>query len=227
MEIWIVTALLCAVLVLLITERLPVDLTAIGIMVVLIVSGILTPTEAVAGFANPAVITVAAMFLLSRGLIRTGAVNYVAESVTSLAGSNRHLALITIMITVAVASAFINNTPVVVLFIPIILSVSCTYQFSPSKFLIPISYASILAGMCTLIGTSTNIIVSDLSVMYGFRELEMFELAPLGAPIAILGLLFVFVAAPRLIVRDTPGDEPFLEAHLADLKSAWQKPLRW
>lgn len=203
MEIWIVTAVLVAVLVMLITEKLPVDLTAIGIMVVLMGAGILTPQEAVSGFANPAVVTVAAMFVLSRGLIRTGAVNYIATKVTALSGGNRHMALVTIMLTVGLASAFINNTPVVVLFIPIVFSVTCTYQLSPSKFLIPISYASILAGMCTLIGTSTNIIVSDLSAMYGLRELGMFELAPLGIPIAGIGLAFIYFAAPRLMPDHT------------------------
>ena len=229
MDIWIVTAILTVVLVLLITERLPVDLTAIGIMVILIVTGILTPAEAVAGFSNPAVITVASMFLLSRGLIRTGAVNFVADRVTSLAGSNRNLALITIMLTVAVSSAFINNTPVVVLFIPIILSISCSYQFSPSKFLIPISYASILAGMCTLIGTSTNIIVSDLSAMYGFREIAMFELAPLGLPIAVLGMLFVFLAAPRLMPEHTAPvceiEDREDKLYLAELRIPVESPL--
>jgi di/tricarboxylate transporter len=106
--------------------------------------------------------------------------------------------LLTLFI-VAVFSAFINNTPVVVLFIPIITSLSCEFGFSPSKFLIPISYASILAGTCTLIGTSTNIIVSDLSAMYGYGELTMFELATLGVPIAVLGIGFLYFAAPRLM----------------------------
>ena len=199
MEIWIVTFLLIAVLILLITETITVDITAIGIMVVLMATRILTPAEAVSGFANPAVVTVAAMFILSRGLIRTGAVNFIAAKVASLSGGNRHLALFTIMTTVGVASAFINNTPVVVLFIPIIFSLSCTYQLSPSKFLIPVSYASILGGMCTLIGTSTNIIVSDLSAMYGLMRLGMFELAPLGVPIAVFGLIFIFFIAHRLM----------------------------
>jgi di/tricarboxylate transporter len=144
------------------------------------------------------------MFILSRGLIRTGAVNFIAARVSDLAGGNRHLALLTVMATVGLASAFINNTPVVVLFIPIIFSITCTYQLSPSKFLIPMSYASILGGMCTLIGTSTNIIVSDLSIMSGLNGLGMFELAPLGVPIALLGLIFIFVASPRLMPQHKP-----------------------
>jgi di/tricarboxylate transporter len=218
MDIWIVSFILLVVLVLLITEKITVDITAIGIMVVLMITGLLTPAEAVSGFANPAVITVAAMFILSRGLIRTGAVNFIAARVSDLAGGNRHLALLTVMATVGVASAFINNTPVVVLFIPIIFSITCTYQLSPSKFLIPMSYASILGGMCTLIGTSTNIIVSDLSIMSGLNGLGMFELAPLGVPIALLGLIFIFVASPRLMPQhkapvcelETEGEKRYL-----------------
>jgi len=203
MEIWIVSFILVVALVLLITEKLPVDLTAIGIMAALMATGLLTPLEAVAGFANPAVVTVAAMFLISRGLIRTGAVTLVVEKVSAVARGNSTVALLAIMLTVAGASAFINNTPVVMLFIPIILSITCTYGVSPSKFLIPMSYASILAGTCTLIGTSTNIIVSDLSAMYGHGELEMFELAPLGVPIAAAGLLFLMAAAPRVMPGHT------------------------
>jgi di/tricarboxylate transporter len=103
------------------------------------------------------------------------------------------------LLIVGIASAFINNTPVVVLFIPIILNLSCEYDLSPSKFLIPVSYASILAGTCTLIGTSTNIIVSNLSGMHGYGTIGMFELSSLGVPIAILGIVFLFFAAPRFM----------------------------
>lgn len=199
MEIWIVTIILIAALILLITEKMPVDRTSLGIIAALMVTGILTPKEAVAGFANPAVITVAAMFLISRGMIRTGAVGFLGQKIIEFSHGNRHLALITILLTVSVASAFINNTPIVVLFIPIILSLTCEYNLSPSKYLIPVSYASILAGTCTLIGTSTNIIVSDLSAMYGHGELAMFELSTLGVPIAAMGLIFIYFAAPYLM----------------------------
>ena len=199
MSILIVSILLVLTLILLITERIPIDLTAMGIMVALMVTGILTPLEAVAGLANPAVVTVGAMFLISRGMIRTGAVGFIGEKVIHYSGGRANLAMLMTLITVAIFSAFINNTPVVVLFIPIITSLSCEFGFSPSKFLIPISYASILAGTCTLIGTSTNIIVSDLSAMYGYGELAMFELATLGVPIAVLGIGFLYVAAPRLM----------------------------
>lgn len=199
MEIWIVSTLLLTTLVLLVTGKVPIDITAIGIIVALMLTRLLTPLEAVAGFANPAVITVGSMFLLSKGLIRTGAVEFIAERVAGWSGQNLKVALLIILSIVAVTSAFINNTPVVVLFIPVVLSTCCQFGFSPSKFLIPVSYASILAGTCTLIGTSTNLIVSDLSVSYGQAELGMFELARVGLPIAVAGLIFLLLAAPRLL----------------------------
>ena len=122
MEIWLVTAILIVTLVLLITDKAPVDLVAVGLMVSLAVTGILQPNEAVAGFASPAVITVGAMFLMSRGMIRTGAVGFIGQQVIAMARGNHRLALLMSLLIVAAASAFINNTPVVVLFIPIMLA---------------------------------------------------------------------------------------------------------
>ncbi|MGB5987098.1 MAG: SLC13 family permease [Desulfobacterales bacterium] len=199
MEIWIVSIILVCTLILLVSGKIAIDITALGIVVALMVSGLLTPREAVAGFANPAVITVGAMFLLSKALIRTGSVEFIAQRVTRWAGQSLTSAMLIILTIVGLASAFINNTPVVVLFIPVVLSTCCHFGFSPAKFLIPVSYASILAGSCTLIGTSTNIIVSDLSVGYGLAELGMFELAKVGLPIALAGVLFLIVAAPKLL----------------------------
>jgi di/tricarboxylate transporter len=195
----IVSALVVTTLVLLVTERIAVDLTAIGVMVVLALSGILTPVEAVAGFANPAVVTVGAMFLLSAGMVRTGAVGFVGQWVMRTARGSHRRAMFTTVLIVAVASAFINNTPIVVLFIPIVMSLACEYQSPPSKFLIPLSYASILGGTCTLIGTSTNIILSDLLAEQGLGALGMYELAVVGLPIALVGLGVICLAGPRLL----------------------------
>ena len=196
--IW-VSLILVVTLFLLVTEKISVDKTAMGIMVVLSLTGILTPKEAVGGFANPAVITVGAMFLLSHGLIRTGAVGFVTELLLHFSKANKTYAYILILTSVALASAFINNTPVVVLFIPIVMGLSCECDFSPSKLLIPLSYVSILAGTCTLIGTSTNIIVSDLSALAGYDPLSMFELGKIGVPIAVLGIIFLFFVSPKLL----------------------------
>ena len=199
MMIWLVTTILLVTLVLLVTDKAPVDLVAVGIMVALTVTGVLRPDEAVAGFASPAVITVAAMFLMSRGMIRTGAVGFIGQQVIAMARGNHRLALLMSLVIVAIASAFINNTPVVVLFIPIMMAISCEYGISPSKFLIPISYASILAGTCTLVGTSTNIIVSDLSVQAGYAPIGMFELAWVGLPVAVIGIGFLTLTASRFM----------------------------
>ena len=202
-EIWMVSILLIAVLVLLMTEKITVDRTAIGIMAVLALTGILTPEEVAKGFANSAVITVAAMFLLSQGLIRTGAVGFISESVVRFSKRKHWLGFIIILMIVGITSAFINNTPVVVLFIPIVMSLSCDYDFSPSKMLIPVSYISILAGTCTLIGTSTNIIISDLSATAGYGGLNMFELSLLGVPIAVLGFILLITAGNKMMPDHT------------------------
>ena len=199
MTIWVMSIILFVALFFLVSEKLSIDLTAIGIMVALTVTGILTPLEAVSGFANPAVITVGTMFILSRAMVRTGVVGFIAEKVIAGSRGKVSVAMIVTLLVVAIASAFINNTPVVVLFIPVVLSLSCEYGFSPSKFLIPISYTSILAGTCTLIGTSTNIIISDLSAGYGYGEIGMFELSAVGVPIAVAGIVFLFFIAPSIM----------------------------
>jgi di/tricarboxylate transporter len=199
MDIWLISVILLLTLYLLITEKISVDLTAIGIMVLLVVSNILTPKEAIGGFANPAVITVGAMFVVSKGMMRTGGVEFIGRKIIMMAGGNYKFALIIILLSVAIASAFINNTPVVILFIPVVMTMCCEFGLSPSKFLIPVSYASILAGTCTLIGTSTNIIISDLSAGFGYDGLTMFELSSLGVPLAVTGILFLYFAAPRVL----------------------------
>ena len=199
MSIWIISAILIITLFLLITEWIPVDLTAIGIMVALVLCRILSPKEAVMGLAHPALVTVAAMFVISRGMVRTGAVEFVGRHVIRFSKGNRYLALIIILLTVGIASAFINNTPVVILFVPVVMAMCCEFGLSPSQFLIPVSYVSILAGTCTLIGTSTNIIISDLSAASGYGAISMFELGQLGVPVAAAGFVFILLLSPRLM----------------------------
>ncbi len=221
LQITLVSLILIASLILLITEKIAVDKTAMGIMVALAMTGILSPSETVSGFANPAVITVGAMFLLSHGLIRTGAVAFVTERVLHFSKGNKSIAFVLVLLTVAIASGFINNTPVVVLFIPIVMGLSCECDFSPSKLLIPLSYTSILAGTCTLIGTSTNIIVSDLSTTFGFAPLSMFELSFVGIPIAVIGIIFLLFVSPAVLPGRTAPvcelDETKSNRYIAEL----------
>ncbi len=201
MQIITVLAILLASLVLFITELVPADLVALGIMIGLILTGILTPEEAIAGFSNPALITVAAMFVLSAGLLRTGAVGFIGKKIIQISGKDEKKLLLSILLVVTFISTFINNTPVMMVFLPVILGISYQTEISPSKLLIPTSYATIIGGTCTLIGTSTNILVSFLIKKYGFPELKMFEFTPLGIIFAVAGILYIFFIGYHLLPR--------------------------
>ena len=201
MQILIVLAILLASVVLFVTELVPADLVALGIMIGLILTGILTPEEAIAGFSNPALITVAAMFVLSAGLLRTGAVGFIGKKIIQISGKDEKKLLLSILLVVTFISAFINNTPVMMVFLPIILGISYQTEISPSKLLIPTSYATIIGGTCTLIGTSTNVLVSFLIKKYGFPELKMFEFTQLGIIFAVSGILYIFFIGYHLLPR--------------------------
>jgi di/tricarboxylate transporter len=199
MEIAFVSILLVVAIVLLVTEKIPVDVTALGIMAVLAATGILSSEEAVAGFANPAPITVGALFILSAGLMRTGATEYLTDWITNFTESSPKRLLLIILIAAGVLSAVKNNTLVVVIFMPIVLAVASKHGFAPSRYMMPLSFISILAGTCTLIGTSTNIIVSDLGAGAGLEAIGMFELAPLGVPIAVGGGILLYLVAFKIL----------------------------
>ncbi len=143
MIIWLISLILLTAVVLFITEAIPLDLTAIGLLVVLMLTGILTPQEAFASLSNPSVITIASMFILSRGLVRTGALEFISEQMIRYSKGEEKRALTICMIATATASALIGHTPVVVLLVPVVMSICCKYGFSPSKFLIPISYTKL------------------------------------------------------------------------------------
>ena len=199
-EIALVLALCVASVVLFATEWLPYDLGALLLILVLGLSGVLTPSEALAGFANPAVVTVGAMFILAAGVLRTGALAFVERRIAEVAGSYTALLLLT-MLLVGAASAFVNSTPVVVVFLPVLLGIANERGLLPSRLLMPISYAAILGGTCTLIGTSTNILVSELVAELGAPPIQIFELTPAGLIFAAIGLVYVLIAGPRLLPR--------------------------
>ena len=209
MEIIIVSALLLISIVMLVSERVPVDLTALGIMVALMAMGILTPGESMAGFSHPAPLTVAALLIVSQGLLRTGALDFFSRRMVAWSEGRRNAAFLLLLGVTGFFSAFINNTPVVILAIPIALAVCAKHSLSPSKLLIPISFISILAGTSTLIGTSTNIVVSNLGASQGLEPLGMFELSRVGLPIAAVGLVFLYLFSFRLLPSHK---EPVLES---------------
>ncbi len=197
---------ICAV-VLFATEKLSVDLIALLIMASLMILGIINADQAIAGFSNKATVTVAAMFVLSAGLFKTGAVSYLAKLTTIVFKKNYWLGLITVMFAVAFFSAFINNTPVVAVFIPILLGVAKEIKASASKLLMPMSFASMFGGVCTLIGTSTNILVSSIAEERGQPAFSMFEIAPLGLIMFAAGMIYMLLIGIRLIPdRRQKGD---------------------
>jgi len=199
LEIIIVFLILLGTIVLFSLEKMPVDLAAIIVMVALLATGIITPGEAVSGFSNPATITVGAMFIISAALNKTGALLFLGNISTRMFKYGFWFALFVTMCVVAMVSAFMNNTPVVAVFIPILLSVARNNSISPSKLLMPLSFASIFGGVCTLIGTSTNILVSSIVEQHGQPALGMFEFTTMGIIFFAIGTLYMVFIGVRLI----------------------------
>ena len=168
-QMLIVFGLLAATFALMVWEKLSLDLVAMLAFSALLVTGILTPAEAFKVFSNDAAITVACMFILSAALERTGVIEAIGHRLNRLVGKSDWSVLLVVLPIVAVISAFINNTPVVVVFMPILISLAASRGIKPSKLLIPLSFASIFGGTCTLIGTSTNILVSSTAQQMGQR----------------------------------------------------------
>ena len=181
------------------TEKVPVDITAILVMTVLMAFKIVTPEEGVTGFGSSATITVAAMFVISAAIKKTGAINFIGTLLSKIFKFNFWVGLFAAMIIVLLISAFVNNTPVIAVFIPLVLSVAAENNFNPAKMLMPVSFASIFGGASTLIGTSTNIIVSSIAVQHGLSPFGMFEFTSLGVILAGAGILYMFFAGVKMI----------------------------
>lgn len=181
------------------SEWLSVDLIAVLIVLTLVISGILDAEQALRGFGHPAVIGVGALFIVSEALLRTGALGVVANRLERWCRGNESLLLIILVLIVAVSSAFLNNTPVVAMFIPVVLGVCLKMGFNPSHFLIPMSYAAILGGTCTLIGTSTNILVASVVERHGIPAPKMFDFTKLGVILTAAGILYLYFFARRII----------------------------
>jgi len=198
-EIAFVFAVLVLAVVLFVTEKLRVDLVALLVMALLMVSGVITAGEGLAGFSNTATVTVAAMFILSAGLFKTGAVGFLGDFVNRIFRQNFYVAMIAVMVLVGFLSAFINNTPVIAIFLPVLLQVARETRISASKILMPVSFASMFGGVCTLIGTSTNILVSSIAEKNGLPAFTMFEFAPLGLILFAVGAIYMLAVGIRLI----------------------------
>lgn len=206
-EIIIVLVVLLLAIVLFATEKFSVDVVALMIMAILIVTRIITPEQGVAGFSNSATITVAAMFILSAALFKSGAVVGLGNKLATLFQYNFWIAITATMFTVGIVSAFINNTPIVAIFIPILAGAAAKANRNLGKMLMPLSFASMFGGVCTLIGTSTNILVSGIAQENGLEPFSMFEMSKLGVIFFGVGMIYMLTIGIRLIPeRETSGD---------------------
>lgn len=199
-----VFALLAGTFAFMVWEKFSLDLVALVAFCALLIAGILTPAEAFKVFSNDAAITVACMFILSAALERTGVIENVGHLLNRLSGRNDFTLLLVMLPLAALISAFINNTPVVVVFMPIMISLAASRGVAPSKVLMPLSFAAILGGTCTLIGTSTNILVSSSAHQLGQEPLGMFEITKVGVPLAVVGIIYMLTFGRKwLPARET------------------------
>jgi di/tricarboxylate transporter len=188
-------------------DNIPVDLTAMIIMASLLITGIITPEEGISGFSNTATVTVAAMLILSTGLFNTGALNFVGDFLTRMTKKNYLLGLFSMLLIVGIISSFINDTAVVAIFMPVVIGIANRTGTSPSKLLIPLSFGALFGGVNTLIGTSTNILVSSIAFQHGLKPFGMFEMTPFGFLIFSTGIIYLLITANRLLPeRKKPGD---------------------
>jgi len=203
---FVAMAILAAMFVLFVLERTPVEVTAIGGAALMLILGILPVKEATSVLSNPAPWTIALMFLVMGGMVRTGAVAAVIGAITHHASDRPRTTIVALMGTVAVASAFMNNTPVVAVMIPVVIQLALKLGASPSKLLIPLSYMAVLGGMISLIGTSTSILVDGVAHDRGLEHFSLFEIAPLGIAVTLAGGLFLALFGNRLLpVRQSMG----------------------
>ncbi|MDO7172102.1 SLC13 family permease [Mariniflexile sp. AS56] len=200
----------CIILVgvfLFVKDYFSIDTTSILIMALFIVAGVLNPEEGFSGFNHPATLTLGCIFVVSGGVFNSGVLNGLSDHIIKLAKIHYVVALSVFCIITAVFSAFINDTAVVALMLPIALTVCRETNISPGKLLMPISFAALFGGTCTLIGTSTNILVSSYAKKYGLEEFGMFEFSGAAACLLVIGFLYIFLVAPFLLPKRKEEDD--------------------
>ena len=198
-EIGLMIGIIFLAIVLFSLERVPPDVTALGLMLLVTVTGLVSPEQAFAGFGSEVILMILGLLILTAALIQTGVVDYLGRVILDRIGDTPGRFLLLIMIAAAGLSAFMSNTGATAFFLPIILSISRQLKISPSKMLMPLAFASILASSVTLIGTSTNLVISGLLESYGLRPLGMFELTVVGLPILIVGIIYMLTIGKNLI----------------------------
>ena len=203
-DIILVMLLLLFGFIMFVTEMFSIDVTAMILLTILFMLGYLTPSEALSGFSNPAVITIAFLFIISRALQKTRILEYLIVRVRRLADKSILIGRAVYLFTIGVASAAVNNTAIVAIFMPVSIRLAQKYKMSPSKMLIPLSYSAILGGTLTLVGTSTNLLVNSIYVKVpGVEPMGMFEFFKYGAILMLVGLLYILFFAPMILPSRT------------------------
>lgn len=184
-----------------ISERLRIDLIALLVLVVLVVAGLITPTEALSGFSSPAVITVWAVFILSGGLARSGIASSIGRMVLRLAGNGEARLIGAIMLGAGLLSGFLNNVGVAALLLPVVMDITRRTGHAPSRLLIPLAYGALLGGLTTLIGTPANILVNDAIQAIGLPAFQLFDFTPVGLILMLTGIVYMMLIGRHLLPR--------------------------
>lgn len=205
-DIALLLGLIAVALVFFSFEWVSSDVVALGLLLALVLTGLLPARDAFAGFGSDTVIMIFALLIMTSALVQTGFVELIAQVLLRHTGTRLNVLLAVIMITVATLSAFISNTAATALFLPVVIGLAAKAKISPSSLLMPVAFASILTSSVTLISTSTNLVVSGLMTRAQLAPLGMFELAPVGVPIAVVGLIYMFFIGRRLVPHRAPAE---------------------
>ena len=198
-DISICLVILVVAVVLFAWDQVAAEVVALGVMLAIVLTGLLPPDRAFQGFGSDTVIMILGLLIMSAGLIQTGVVDMAGRRLFEFAGANEAIFLPTVMASIAIVSAFMSNTAATAVFVPLVIGYAAKIGASPSRFLLPLAFASILTSSVTLISTSTNLVVSELLTKSQQPPMGMFELAPVGIPIALAGLLYMWLVGVRLM----------------------------
>lgn len=199
LEMWVTLAILVAALVLFVTEAIRLDLVALGVMVALMLTGMVTIEEGLAGFSNKAVISIGALFIVGGAIFHTGLAAMIAERILKAAGGDVNRLLIVMMISVALMSAFISSTGVMALMLPAVVSLARSLRVSTSKLMIPMAFSALLGGTLTLIATPPNLLASEALYEAGFQPFDFFSFTPMGLVLVVVGIVYMVLIGSRLL----------------------------